>query len=92
MLYKHLQSVVLAIYQLLAYVGPDFFLDSTELQQEDPNIKGKPFIFGPNFMAQTLYQLSPPEVTFKLDATSQIHISFQLFKFASRTIYIIWLR
>ena len=49
--------------QLLAFVGPDFFLDSKELQQENPEIKGKPFIFGPNFMAQRLYQLSPPEVT-----------------------------
>nr|CAB3461681.1 unnamed protein product [Digitaria exilis] len=47
--------------ELLAYVGPDFFLDSKELQQENPEIKGKPFIFRPNFMAQRLYQLSPPE-------------------------------
>lgn len=47
--------------ELLAYLGPDFFLDSKELQQENPEIKGKPFIFGPNFMAQRLYQLSPPE-------------------------------
>ncbi|KAG2619722.1 hypothetical protein PVAP13_3NG131600 [Panicum virgatum] len=47
--------------ELLAYVGPNFFLDSMELQQENPDIKGKPFIFGPNFMAQRLYQLSPPE-------------------------------
>jgi len=49
--------------QLLAFVGPDFFLDSKELQQENPGIKGKPFIFGPNFMAQKLYQLSPSDVT-----------------------------
>ncbi|CAN6360349.1 unnamed protein product [Urochloa humidicola] len=47
--------------ELLAFVGPDFFLDSKELEQENPDIKGKPFIFGPNFMAQRLYQLSPPE-------------------------------
>jgi len=90
MKYNRFFFFALAIYhQLLAYVGPNFFLDSMELQQENPDIKGKPFIFGPNFMAQRLYQLSPPEVTFKLDATSQIHISFQLFKFASRKIYII---
>ncbi|CAL5094600.1 unnamed protein product [Urochloa decumbens] len=47
--------------ELLAYAGPDFFLDSKELQQENPEIKGKPFIFGPNFMAQRIYQLSPLE-------------------------------
>ncbi|TVU19089.1 hypothetical protein EJB05_35221, partial [Eragrostis curvula] len=47
--------------ELLAFVGPDFFLDSKELEQENPEIKGKPFIFGPNFMAQRLYHLSPPE-------------------------------
>ncbi|CAD6272311.1 unnamed protein product [Miscanthus lutarioriparius] len=47
--------------ELLAFVGPDFFLDSKELEQENPEIKGKPFIFGPNFVSQRLYQLSPPE-------------------------------
>lgn len=47
--------------ELLAYVGPDFFMDSKELEQKNPEIEGKPFIFGPNFMAQRLYHLSPPE-------------------------------
>ncbi|KAG0517822.1 hypothetical protein BDA96_09G122400 [Sorghum bicolor] len=47
--------------ELKAFVGPDFFLDSKELEQENPEIKGRPFIFGPNCMAEKLYQLSPPE-------------------------------
>ncbi|WVZ98258.1 hypothetical protein U9M48_043723 [Paspalum notatum var. saurae] len=47
--------------ELLAYVGPGFFMDSKEFEQENPEIKGKPFIFGPNFMAQRLYHLSPAE-------------------------------
>ncbi|KAL6620133.1 hypothetical protein ACP70R_035272 [Stipagrostis hirtigluma subsp. patula] len=54
-------NMIILLDELLAYVGPDFFMDSKELQQENPEIKGKPFIFGPNFMAQRLYHLSPPE-------------------------------
>jgi len=41
---------------------PDFFLDTKVLHQENPNIPGRPVIFGPKFTAQRLYQLSPPEV------------------------------
>ncbi|GJM88399.1 hypothetical protein PR202_ga04457 [Eleusine coracana subsp. coracana] len=40
---------------------PDFFLDTKLLEQENPDIPGHPVIFGPRFMAQKLYQLSPPE-------------------------------
>ncbi|KAL6619368.1 hypothetical protein ACP70R_034507 [Stipagrostis hirtigluma subsp. patula] len=40
---------------------PDFFLDTKELVQSNPEIPGHPVIFGPNFMAERLYQLSPPE-------------------------------
>ncbi|KQK06632.1 probable esterase PIR7A [Brachypodium distachyon] len=47
--------------ELLAYVGPDHFMDSEELEQRNPKIEGKPFIFGPKFMAQRVYNLSPPE-------------------------------
>ncbi|KAG8067840.1 hypothetical protein GUJ93_ZPchr0005g14964 [Zizania palustris] len=36
-------------------------LDSRQLEQENPEIPGNPEIFGPNFMARMLYQLSPPE-------------------------------
>jgi hypothetical protein len=50
--------------QFLKFVAedPDFFLDTKELEQENPEIPGNPIIFGPRFMAQRLYQLSPPEV------------------------------
>ncbi|XP_066368305.1 probable esterase PIR7A [Miscanthus floridulus] len=49
--------------EFLKFVGaePDFFLDTKELHQENPNIPGRPVIFGPKFTAQRLYQLSPPE-------------------------------
>nr|CAB3465440.1 unnamed protein product [Digitaria exilis] len=40
---------------------PDFFLDTKVLDQENPDIPGHPVIFGPKFVAQRLYQLSPPE-------------------------------
>ncbi|TVU19095.1 hypothetical protein EJB05_35228, partial [Eragrostis curvula] len=40
---------------------PDFFLDTKQLQQENPEIPGNPIIFGQNFMAQRLYQLCSPE-------------------------------
>lgn len=52
--------------QFLKFVGaePDFFLDTKELHQENPNIPGRPVIFGPKFTAQRLYQLSPPEVIY----------------------------
>ncbi|KAJ1254654.1 hypothetical protein BS78_K008600, partial [Paspalum vaginatum] len=40
---------------------PDYFLDTKQVAQENPEIPGTPIIFGPNFMAQRLYQLSPPE-------------------------------
>ncbi|GJN14193.1 hypothetical protein PR202_gb00984 [Eleusine coracana subsp. coracana] len=40
---------------------PDFFLDTKLLEQENPEIPGNPVIFGPRFMAQKLYQLSPAE-------------------------------
>ncbi|KAF8765831.1 hypothetical protein HU200_008345 [Digitaria exilis] len=42
---------------------PDFFLDTKVLDQENPDIPGHPVIFGPKFVAQRLYQLSPPEVS-----------------------------
>lgn len=38
-------------------------MDSKEFEQKNPKIKGKPFIFGPEFMAQGAYNMSPPEVT-----------------------------
>lgn len=41
-------------------------MDSEELEQRNPKIEGKPFIFGPKFMAQRVYNLSPPEVIIKL--------------------------
>ncbi|KAF0926165.1 hypothetical protein E2562_022003 [Oryza meyeriana var. granulata] len=47
--------------EYLSFVGAEFFLDSRELEQTNPDIPGNPVIFGPNFMAQKLYQLSPPE-------------------------------
>ncbi|XP_040380291.1 probable esterase PIR7A [Oryza brachyantha] len=47
--------------EYLSFVGADFFLDSMELEQTNPDIPGNPVIFGPNFMAEKLYQLSPPE-------------------------------
>lgn len=40
---------------------PGFFLDTKELAQENPDIPGNPTLLGPNFTAQMLYQLSPPE-------------------------------
>ncbi|TVU19100.1 hypothetical protein EJB05_35233, partial [Eragrostis curvula] len=40
---------------------PDFFLDTKQLEQENPEIPGNPIIFGPNFMTRRLYQLSSPE-------------------------------
>uniref|UniRef100_A0A0E0DQQ1 AB hydrolase-1 domain-containing protein n=1 Tax=Oryza meridionalis TaxID=40149 RepID=A0A0E0DQQ1_9ORYZ len=43
------------------YVGAEFFLDSMELEQQNADIPGNPVIFGPNFMAQILYHLSPQE-------------------------------
>uniref|UniRef100_A0A0E0PLL2 AB hydrolase-1 domain-containing protein n=1 Tax=Oryza rufipogon TaxID=4529 RepID=A0A0E0PLL2_ORYRU len=43
------------------YVGVEFFLDSMELEQQNADIPGNPVIFGPNFMAQILYHLSPQE-------------------------------
>jgi hypothetical protein len=79
-----LYSLLLLLYQLISYVGPDFFLDSEELQQENPEIKGKPFIFEPNFMAQRLYQLSPPEVTLTLHP----NFTFGFNKIGCRKIYI----
>lgn len=47
--------------ELFAYVSPDFIMDSKEFEQKNPKIKGKPFIFGPEFMAQGAYNMSPPE-------------------------------
>uniref|UniRef100_A0A0E0PLL0 AB hydrolase-1 domain-containing protein n=1 Tax=Oryza rufipogon TaxID=4529 RepID=A0A0E0PLL0_ORYRU len=47
--------------EYVSFVGADFFLDSRVLEQTNPDIPGNPEIFGPNFMAQKLYQLSPPE-------------------------------
>uniref|UniRef100_A0A0E0L1R7 AB hydrolase-1 domain-containing protein n=1 Tax=Oryza punctata TaxID=4537 RepID=A0A0E0L1R7_ORYPU len=47
--------------EYLSFVGADFFLDSRVLNQTNPDIPGNPEIFGPNFMAHKLYQLSPPE-------------------------------
>uniref|UniRef100_A0ACD5TGV6 Uncharacterized protein n=1 Tax=Avena sativa TaxID=4498 RepID=A0ACD5TGV6_AVESA len=47
--------------ELLAYVGDDFFMDSQDFEQRNPNISGRPFIFGPEFMAQKVYNMSPPE-------------------------------
>jgi hypothetical protein len=50
--------------QFLKFVAvePDFFLDTKELDQENPEIRERPVIFGPKFAAQRLYQLSPKEV------------------------------
>uniref|UniRef100_A0ACD5TGX0 Uncharacterized protein n=1 Tax=Avena sativa TaxID=4498 RepID=A0ACD5TGX0_AVESA len=47
--------------ELHAYVGPDFIMDSKEFEQKNQKIKGKPFIFGQEFMAQKGYNMSPPE-------------------------------
>uniref|UniRef100_A0A0E0L1R5 AB hydrolase-1 domain-containing protein n=1 Tax=Oryza punctata TaxID=4537 RepID=A0A0E0L1R5_ORYPU len=51
----------LAPHDHLNYVGAEFFLDSMELEQQNAAIPGNPVIFGPNFMAQILYHLSPQE-------------------------------
>ncbi|WVZ98278.1 hypothetical protein U9M48_043741 [Paspalum notatum var. saurae] len=40
---------------------PEYYLDTKQVAQENPDIPGNPIIFGPNFMAQRLYQHSPPE-------------------------------
>jgi hypothetical protein len=37
-------------------------MDSKEFEQKNQKIKGKPFIFGPEFMAQRVYNMSPTEV------------------------------
>uniref|UniRef100_A0ACD5TAD6 Uncharacterized protein n=1 Tax=Avena sativa TaxID=4498 RepID=A0ACD5TAD6_AVESA len=47
--------------ELLAYVGDDFFMDSQDFEQRNPNISGRPFIFGPEFMARKVYNMSPLE-------------------------------
>uniref|UniRef100_A0A0D9WFS8 AB hydrolase-1 domain-containing protein n=1 Tax=Leersia perrieri TaxID=77586 RepID=A0A0D9WFS8_9ORYZ len=47
--------------EFMSFAGAEFFLDSRELEQLNPHIPGNPEIFGPNIMAQKLYQLSPPE-------------------------------
>ncbi|KAL5202101.1 hypothetical protein ABZP36_013053 [Zizania latifolia] len=53
--------MVATIEEYLGFVGAEFFLDSRQLEQQNPEIPGNPEIFGPNFMARMLYQLSPPE-------------------------------
>lgn len=57
--------------QYLKFVAaePDFFLDTKEQDQENPEIPGRPVLFGPKFVAQRLYQLCPAEVSETVKAT-----------------------